>query len=63
MLLQESGITHIETLELVDQLIRRAAANSTESLPTLQADDLDIIDLIFNHCTYQAPESINIPAG
>lgn len=53
----------METLDLVDQLVRRAAANSNESLPTLEADNINIIDLIFNHCTYQAPESISIPVG
>ncbi|KAG7214008.1 hypothetical protein KM043_001378 [Ampulex compressa] len=60
---KENGITHSETLDLVDQLIRRAAANSTESFPTLQADKLDIIELIFNLCIYQPPGTINIPVG
>lgn len=60
---KENGITHSETLDLVDQLIRRAAANSTESFPTLQADKLDIIELIFNLCIYQPPGTINIPSN
>lgn len=60
---KENGNIHMETLDLVDQLVRRAAANSNESLPTLEADNINIIDLIFNHCTYQAPESISIPVG
>lgn len=60
---KENGITHSETLDVVDQLIRRAAVNSTESFPTLQADKMDLIELIFNLCVYQPPGSINIPAG
>lgn len=59
---KENGITHSETLDLVDQLIRRAAANSSESFPTLQADKLNIIELIFNLCIYQPPGTINIPS-
>lgn len=58
---KENGVTHSETLDLADQLIRRAALNSSESFPTLQADKMDIIDLIFNLCVYQPPGSINIP--
>ncbi|XP_012280876.1 integrator complex subunit 1 [Orussus abietinus] len=60
---KDNGITHSETLDIADQLIRRAAVNSTESFPTLQADKLDLIELIFNLCVYQPPGSINIPAG
>ncbi|KAF7414832.1 hypothetical protein HZH68_003321 [Vespula germanica] len=60
---KDNSITHSETLDLTDQLIRRAAANSTESFPMLQADKTDIIELIFNLCIYQPPGTINIPAG
>ncbi|XP_011642756.1 integrator complex subunit 1 isoform X2 [Pogonomyrmex barbatus] len=60
---KENGITHSETLDLADQLIRRAAANSTENFPMLQADKMDIIEFIFNLSIYQPPGTINIPAG
>lgn len=60
---KDNGITHSETLDLTDQLIRRAAANSTENFPMLQAEKMDIIELIFNLCIYQPPGTINIPAG
>ncbi|KAG5319212.1 INT1 protein, partial [Pseudoatta argentina] len=60
---KENGITHSETLDLADLLIRRAAANSTESFPMLQIDKMDIIELIFNLSIYQPPGTINIPAG
>ena len=36
---------------------------SSDTFPLLQIDNMDIIDLIFNLCTYQPPPSINIPAG
>jgi integrator complex subunit 1 len=52
-----------DTLELTDQLLKRAAAQSSESIPMLQADKLDIIDLIFNLSAYHHPDNINLPAG
>ncbi|XP_015601368.1 integrator complex subunit 1 isoform X2 [Cephus cinctus] len=58
---KDNGITHSETLELTDQLIRRAAAISSESFPMLQADKIEMIELIFNLSVYQPPGSINIP--
>ncbi|XP_072761874.1 integrator complex subunit 1 [Anoplolepis gracilipes] len=60
---KDNGITHSETLDLTDQLIRRAAANSTENFPMLQTEKMDIIELIFNLSIYQPPGTINIPAG
>ncbi|KAK0167256.1 hypothetical protein PV327_004680 [Microctonus hyperodae] len=60
---KENGITHLEILEVTDQLIRRAAGNSSENFPMLQADEINIIELIFNLCVYQPPGSINIPSG
>jgi hypothetical protein len=52
-----------DTLELTDQLLKRAAAQSSESVPMLQADKLDIIDLVFNLSAYHHPDNINLPAG
>lgn len=53
----------METVDLTDKLVRRAAANSTETSPTLQIDDLDVIQYIFNLSVYQPLGTINIPAG
>lgn len=58
---KDNGITHSETLELADQLIRRAAANSTENFQMLQVLKTDTVDLIFNLSVYQPPGTINIP--
>ncbi|XP_008559998.1 integrator complex subunit 1 [Microplitis demolitor] len=60
---KEIGNSQLEILDVVDQLVRRAAGNSTETFPMLQADKQDIIDLIFHLCVYQPPGSINIPSG
>lgn len=59
---KDNGITHSDALDLTDQLIRRAAANSTEHFPMLVTDKIDVIDLIFNLSVYQPPGSITIPA-
>ncbi|XP_014467728.1 PREDICTED: integrator complex subunit 1 isoform X2 [Dinoponera quadriceps] len=58
---KDNSITHLETLELADQLIRRAAANSSENFPMLKVDKTDIVDFIFNLSVYQPPGTINIP--
>ncbi|KAF7987873.1 hypothetical protein HCN44_003736 [Aphidius gifuensis] len=60
---KENGIGHDELLEVADQLIHRAAQNSTELLPTLKVDKIEMIELIFNLCVYQLPTSINITSG
>ncbi|KAJ8671080.1 hypothetical protein QAD02_002339 [Eretmocerus hayati] len=60
---KENGITHQEMLELADQLIRRAAMSPTETFPLLRVDNIHIIELVFNLCTYQPPPSIHIPVG
>ena len=60
---KDNGITHSEILELIDQLIQRAAVNSSDIFPMLDIKRLDIFELVFNLCSYQPPASINIPAG
>ncbi|XP_058800792.1 integrator complex subunit 1 isoform X2 [Phymastichus coffea] len=60
---KENGITHPEVLELADQLVRRAALCSTDIFHLLHIDNTEVMDLIFNLCTYQPPASINIPLG
>ncbi|XP_034943269.1 integrator complex subunit 1 isoform X2 [Chelonus insularis] len=60
---KENGLSQLETMDIIDQLVRRASINSSESVPMLQAQDLQIIEKIFKLCVYQPPESINIPSG
>nr|CAD7403102.1 unnamed protein product [Timema poppensis] len=52
-----------DTLELVDQLLKRAANLSSEGFPMIQAEKLEIIDLLFNLSTYHHPENIDLPQG
>lgn len=52
-----------DALELADQVVKRAAAINCEGLAMLQADKLEIIDLVFNLTAYHHPENINLPAG
>ena len=61
--MQDHPLPPPDTLELVDQLLKRAAIQSSESFPMLQAEQLDIIDLIFNLSAYHHPDNINLPAG
>ncbi|XP_032686897.1 integrator complex subunit 1 isoform X2 [Odontomachus brunneus] len=58
---KDNSITHSETMDLGDQLIRRAAANSTEHFQMLEVKKMDVVDLIFNLSVYQPPGTINIP--
>lgn len=51
-----------DTIELADQLIKRAAGIPVEGFPCLQADKLEIIDFIFNLTAYHYPDNINLPA-
>ncbi|KAJ4450136.1 hypothetical protein ANN_01543, partial [Periplaneta americana] len=60
---KEHPLAPPDTLELADQLLKRAASQSSEGVPMLQADKLDIIDLIFNLSAYHHPDNINLPAG
>ncbi|XP_063229314.1 integrator complex subunit 1 isoform X2 [Bacillus rossius redtenbacheri] len=52
-----------DTLELVDQLLKRAAILPSEGFPMLQVDKVDIIDLVFNLTAYRHPENIDLPQG
>ncbi|XP_046407555.1 integrator complex subunit 1 [Ischnura elegans] len=72
---KEHPLSAPDTLELGDQLVKRAAAlaaandmSPCTNLPhppytMLYADKLEIIDLIFNLSAYHHPENINLPAG
>lgn len=60
---KENPITHQEMMDFIEQLLHRAAVNSSDLFPMLDIKNLDIFDLIFNLSAYQPPGSINIPAG
>lgn len=61
---KEHPLNPSDALELVDQLIRRAAAIYKEDLhPVLVVERTELIEIIFHLCAYHHPENITLPAG
>ncbi|KAK7791007.1 hypothetical protein R5R35_007901 [Gryllus longicercus] len=60
---KDHPVTAPDALELADQVVKRAAALPSEGMPMLQADKLEIIDLVFNLTAYHHPDNINLPTG
>uniref|UniRef100_A0A8D8YUP5 Integrator complex subunit 1 n=3 Tax=Cacopsylla melanoneura TaxID=428564 RepID=A0A8D8YUP5_9HEMI len=61
---KEHFLSCMDAIELVDHLVRRAAVlPPSDSNPMLHADNLKIIDLLFNLSTYHHPENIDLPPG
>lgn len=51
-----------DTMEIIEQVIRRAAGLKITDYPALHADKLEIIDLLFTMAEYHHPENIVLPA-
>lgn len=49
------------TVEIIEQVIRRAAALRIADYPALQANKLEMIDLFFTMAEYHHPENIALP--
>ncbi|XP_054283630.1 integrator complex subunit 1-like [Macrosteles quadrilineatus] len=61
---KEHPLSPPDTLELADQLVRRAANIPTsDNVNMLTVDKLEIFDLVFNLCAYHHPENIDLPVG
>ncbi|CAH0389258.1 unnamed protein product [Bemisia tabaci] len=58
---KEHPLSAVDTLELAEQLVKRTAA--LPGAPKLQADKLEILDLLFNLSAYRHPENIDLPEG
>lgn len=53
-----------DALELVEQLVRRAASIFKEdSHPVLAVERTELIDIVFHLCAYHHPENITLPLG
>ncbi|XP_064459431.1 integrator complex subunit 1-like [Ornithodoros turicata] len=53
-----------DALELVEQLVRRAASIFKEDThPVLAVERTELIDLLFHLCAYHHPENISLPSG
>ncbi|XP_017779364.1 PREDICTED: integrator complex subunit 1 [Nicrophorus vespilloides] len=60
---KDNNVSPNDTIEIVDQLVKRAANLAPDLLPPLQMDKLEIIDFFFNLCSYNYPENICLPVG
>ncbi|XP_063908867.1 integrator complex subunit 1 isoform X2 [Zophobas morio] len=60
---KEHPISPTEAIEISDQLIRRAANLPQDCAPPLVVDNIEIIGIYFNLCSYNYPENITLPAG
>ncbi|XP_050313289.1 integrator complex subunit 1 isoform X2 [Anthonomus grandis grandis] len=52
-----------EIVDIVDQLIKRAANLPQDCGPSLIVDKVEILDFFFNLCSYNYPENITLPHG
>ena len=60
---KEHPISPTEAIEISDQLIRRAANLPQDCAPPLVVDNIEIIGIYFNLCSYNYPENITLPTG
>lgn len=52
-----------DAMELIEQIIRRAANLKIVDYPVLHANKLEIIDFLFSMAAYRHPENIVLPVG
>lgn len=52
-----------DTVEIIEQVIRRAAGLKIFEYPALEANKLEIIDFLFSMAEYHHPENIVLPIG
>ncbi|XP_013788345.1 integrator complex subunit 1-like, partial [Limulus polyphemus] len=60
---KEHPLNASDTLDLVDQLLKRVGSISIEGYPVLELQIQEIFDLIFNLCAYHHPDNISLPPG
>ncbi|XP_060529675.1 integrator complex subunit 1 [Cylas formicarius] len=60
---KEHPIAPTDAIEIVDQLIKRAANLPQDCVPPLVVDKVEILDFFFNLCGYNYPENITLPHG
>ncbi|CRK92499.1 CLUMA_CG006039, isoform A [Clunio marinus] len=52
-----------DTVEIIDQMVRRACLLKYTDYPPLEITKLDIIDFLFSMAEYHHPENIQLPSG
>uniref|UniRef100_T1HRR4 DUF3677 domain-containing protein n=1 Tax=Rhodnius prolixus TaxID=13249 RepID=T1HRR4_RHOPR len=60
---KEHPFSPAEALDLVLEIVKRAAAISSPLIPVLKIENEKIVDLLFNLCAYRHPDNIDLPAG
>jgi integrator complex subunit 1 len=56
---KEHPISCADLLDIVERVVRRAAAIASEQLNPIQMDKTDLLDVIFDRCSY----NISLPVG
>uniref|UniRef100_A0A023EZS6 Uncharacterized protein n=1 Tax=Triatoma infestans TaxID=30076 RepID=A0A023EZS6_TRIIF len=60
---KEHPLSPSDALDLVLEIVKRAAAISSPLIPVLKIENEKIVDLLFNLCAYRHPDNIDLPAG
>ncbi|XP_050534872.1 integrator complex subunit 1-like isoform X2 [Daktulosphaira vitifoliae] len=61
---KEHHLNSPDALELVDQLVKRAASLQVyHTINPIQADNYELFDILLSTCAYHHPEKIELPAG
>lgn len=60
---KEHPISCADLLDVVERVIRRAASISNDQLNSILMDKTDLLDVIFDLCSYRHPDNISLPAG
>lgn len=58
---KENPVKVVDAVDLMEQVIRRAAGLRINDYPALHADKLEIIELLFTMAEYHHPENIMLP--
>jgi integrator complex subunit 1 len=60
---KDISFTIHDTVEIIDQMVRRACLLKYSDYPPLEVTKLEIIDFLFSMAEYHHPENIQLPAG
>lgn len=60
---KEHPISCADLLDIDERVIRRAASIATDQHNTILMEKTDLLDVIFDLCSYRHPDNISLPAG
>lgn len=61
--LSRGDLHHADCMDIVDNLVRRAAPLHLKGFPVLHMENLEVFNLIFNLSKYRYPENTQMPKG